>query len=62
MNGVYVFDTASGKVTWLAPYYSSVHPAAHPVYQLSWSPSGKKLGITTEDKESLLVTQVVEFR
>lgn len=62
MNGVYVFDTASGKVTWLAPYYSSVHPAAHPVYPLSWSPSGKKLGITTEDKESLLVTQVVEFR
>ncbi|ANY75310.1 WD40 repeat domain-containing protein [Paenibacillus ihbetae] len=62
MNGVYVFDTASGKVTWLAPYYSSVHPAAHPVYPLSWSPSGKKLGITTEDKESLLVTQIVEFR
>jgi|GEM_PF-854634 len=62
MNGVYVFDTASGKVTWLAPYYSSVHPAAHPVYPLSWSPSGKKLGITTEDKESMLVTQVVEFR
>ena len=41
MNGVYVFDTASGKVSWMAPYYSAVHPAAHPVYPLTWSPSGK---------------------
>ncbi|GAB6926229.1 hypothetical protein JCM10914A_02120 [Paenibacillus sp. JCM 10914] len=62
MNGVYVFDTASGKVSWMAPYYSTVHPAAHPTYPLSWSPSGKKLGITIDDEKALMVTQVIEFQ
>lgn len=62
MNGVYVFDTASGKVSWMAPYYSSVHPAAHPVYPLNWSPSGKRLGITIEEKEALIATHVIDFK
>ncbi|MFG1731135.1 WD40 repeat domain-containing protein [Paenibacillus sp. 843] len=62
MNGVYVFDTASGKVSWMAPYYSAVHPAAHPVYPLTWSPSGKRLGITIEDKEDLIATYVIDFQ
>ncbi|WP_127591234.1 WD40 repeat domain-containing protein [Paenibacillus lautus] len=62
MNGVYVFDTASGKVSWMAPYYSAVHPAAHPVYPLTWSPSGKRLGITIDDKEDLIATHVIDFQ
>ncbi|MGE7823199.1 WD40 repeat domain-containing protein [Paenibacillus sp. NPDC093718] len=62
MNGVYVFDTASGKVSWMAPYYSAVHPAAHPVYPLTWSPSGKRLGITIDDKEALIATHVIDFK
>ncbi|KOR90178.1 WD40 repeat domain-containing protein [Paenibacillus solani] len=62
MNGVYVFDTASGKVSWMAPYYSAVHPAAHPVYPLTWSPSGEKLGITIDDQEALLATYVIDFK
>ncbi|QOT11161.1 WD40 repeat domain-containing protein [Paenibacillus sp. JNUCC32] len=62
MNGVYVFDTASGKVSWMAPYYSAVHPAAHPVYPLTWSPSGKRLGITIDDKEALIATHVIDFQ
>ncbi|RAR44628.1 WD40 repeat domain-containing protein [Paenibacillus sp. MDMC362] len=62
MNGVYVFDTASGKVSWMAPYYSAVHPAAHPVYPLTWSPSGKRLGITIDDKEALIATYVIDFK
>ncbi|MGG3306616.1 WD40 repeat domain-containing protein [Paenibacillus lautus] len=62
MNGVYVFDTASGKVSWMAPYYSAVHPAAHPVYPLTWSPTGKRLGITIDDKEALIATHVIDFK
>ncbi|KOP67470.1 hypothetical protein AMS62_21160 [Bacillus sp. FJAT-18019] len=62
MNGVYVFDTASGKVSWMAPYYSAVHPAAHPVYPLTWSPSGKRLGITIDDQDALLATYVIDFK
>ncbi|WP_234973050.1 hypothetical protein [Paenibacillus vortex] len=62
MNGVYVFNTASGKVSWMAPYYSSVHPAAHPQYPLNWSPTGKRLGITIEDKEALIATHVIDFK
>lgn len=62
MNGVYVFDTASGKVGWMAPYYSAVHPAAHPVYPLTWSPSGKRLGITIDNQDVLLSTYVIDFK
>lgn len=62
MNGVYIFDTGSGQVSPLAPYYASADPLPHPVYPLSWSPSGKRLGITLDDPKSLLVTQVIDFK
>jgi hypothetical protein len=62
MNGVYLFDTGSGQVSPLAPYYASTEPLPHPVYPLSWSPSGKQLGITVDDPTTLLVTQVIEFK
>lgn len=55
MNGVYIFDTVSGKVTPLGlPYY--------PAYPLSWNPSGSRLGITVDDKEKLAVTHIVDFK
>ncbi|WP_211748603.1 WD40 repeat domain-containing protein [Paenibacillus sp. Marseille-Q4541] len=62
MNGVYIWSIISGKVSSLTPYYTPADDAAHPVYPLTWSPSGSKLGITTEDKESLIVTQVIDFK
>ncbi|MGG6310415.1 WD40 repeat domain-containing protein [Paenibacillus macerans] len=60
MNGVYIFDTSSGRVLPLAPYYDV--PVSHPSFPLSWSPSGKRLGITMDGPESLLVTQVFDFK
>ncbi|WP_028537843.1 MULTISPECIES: WD40 repeat domain-containing protein [Paenibacillus] len=62
MNGVYIFDTGSGQVSPLAPYYASVDPPPHAIYPLSWSPSGQRLGITVDDPKSLLVTQVIDFK
>lgn len=62
MNGVYIFDTNSGLVSPLAPYYASAEPVPHPVYPLTWSPSGQRLGITVDDPKSLLVTQVIDFK
>ncbi|WP_059045541.1 WD40 repeat domain-containing protein [Paenibacillus rubinfantis] len=61
MNGVYLFDTQSGQVSPLAPYYAPTEPLPHPTYPLSWSPSGHRLGITVEDSNSQLVTQVIDF-
>ncbi|GAV12800.1 PD40 domain-containing protein [Paenibacillus sp. NAIST15-1] len=55
MNGIYIFDTVSGKVSPLGlPYY--------PAYPLSWNPSGSRLGITVDDKEKLAVTHIVDFK
>ncbi|MDP4095799.1 WD40 repeat domain-containing protein [Paenibacillus sp. P96] len=62
MNGVYIFDTRSGRVIPLAQYYASSDPMPHPVYPFSWSPSGNRLGITLDDPKSLLVTQVIDFK
>lgn len=61
MNGVYIFDSTSGKVSPLGPSYSPMGLSYNPQYPLTWSPSGKRLGITIEDKESLIVTQVIDF-
>jgi hypothetical protein len=62
MNGVFIFDSASGKVSPIGSSYSPVGQSYYPQYPLSWSPSGKRLGITIEDKESLIVTQVIDFK
>lgn len=61
MNGVYIFDTRSGRVIPLAQYYAASDPMLHPVYPFSWSPSGSRLGFTLEDPKSLLVTNVIDF-
>ncbi|MNW39094.1 translocation protein TolB [compost metagenome] len=55
MNGIYIFDTVSGKVSPLGLSY-------YPVYPLSWNPSGTRLGITVDDKEKLVVTHIVDFK
>ncbi|EJW15124.1 LpqB family beta-propeller domain-containing protein [Paenibacillus alvei] len=55
MNGVYIFDTVSGKVSPLGLTY-------YPAYPLSWNPSGSRLGITVNDKEKLTVTHIVDFK
>lgn len=55
MNGIYIFDTVSGKVSPLGLSYQ-------PVYPLSWNPSGTRLGITVDDKEKLIVTHIVDFK
>ncbi|MFD0716810.1 TolB family protein [Paenibacillus sp. GCM10027626] len=55
MNGIYIFDTVSGKVSPLGLSY-------YPVYPLSWNPSGSRLGITVDDKEKLIVTHIVDFK
>jgi hypothetical protein len=55
MNGVYIFDSTTGKVSPLGLSY-------YPTYPLSWSPDGTKLGITADDPNSLTVTQIVEFK
>ncbi|OXM16502.1 TolB family protein [Paenibacillus herberti] len=55
MNGVYIFDTVSGKVWPLGLSYE-------PVYPLSWNPSGTRLGITVNDEEKLLVTYILDFK
>jgi hypothetical protein len=55
MNGVYIFDSASGKVSPIGPSY-------YPQYPLNWSPSGKRIGITMEDKEFLMVTKIIDFK
>ncbi|AJS57239.1 hypothetical protein [Paenibacillus sp. IHBB 10380] len=62
MNGVFIFDSATGKVSPIGPSYSPVGQSYNPQYPLSWSPSGKRLGITIEDKASLIVTQVIDFK
>ncbi|OAB36043.1 hypothetical protein [Paenibacillus glacialis] len=62
MNGVYIFDSASGKVSPLGSSYSPVGMAYYPKYPLTWSPSGKRLGITIEDNKSIIVTQVIDFK
>lgn len=49
MNGIYIFDTVSGKVSPLGLLY-------YPTYPLSWNPSGTRLGITEDD------TYIVDFK
>ncbi|WHX50900.1 WD40 repeat domain-containing protein [Paenibacillus woosongensis] len=55
MNGIYIFDTVSGKVSPLGLSY-------YPTYPLSWNPSGTRLGITVDDNEKLVVTYIVDFK
>ncbi|MDN9011614.1 TolB family protein [Brevibacillus laterosporus] len=55
MNGIYIFDTVSGKVSPLGLSY-------YPAYPLSWNPSGSRLAITVDDKEKLIVTHIVDFK
>ncbi|MEC0090245.1 hypothetical protein [Paenibacillus macquariensis] len=62
MNGVYIFDSSSGKVSPMGSSYSPVGMSYNPQYPLTWSPSGKRLGITIEDKKSIIVTQVIDFK
>lgn len=62
MNGVYIFDSTSGKVSPIGTSYSPKDMSYYPQYPLTWSPSGKRLGITIEDKESVIVTQIIDFK
>lgn len=55
MNGVYIFDSNTGKVLPLGLSY-------YPTYPLSWSPDGTKLGITADDPKQLTVTQIIDFK
>ncbi|MCK9862272.1 hypothetical protein [Paenibacillus sp. ATY16] len=55
MNGVYIFDSATGKVSPIGPSY-------FPQYPLSWNPSGTRLGVTVADKESMPVTHIIDFQ
>lgn len=55
MNGVYIFDSATGKISPIGPSY-------FPQYPLSWNPSGTRLGITVADKDSMPVTHIVDFQ
>lgn len=55
MNGVYIFDSNTGKVLPLGLSY-------YPTYPLSWNPDGTKLGITADDPNRLTVTQIIDFK
>lgn len=55
MNGVYVLDSASGKVSLVGPGY-------YPTYPLSWNPSGTRLGVTFSGDQSLPVTEIIDFK
>ncbi|ANS75910.1 hypothetical protein AWM70_16045 [Paenibacillus yonginensis] len=54
LNGVYIFDYESGLLSLVGPGY-------FPQYPLSWSPSGKRLGITIAGEDSLPVTQIMDL-
>ncbi|CAI6082692.1 TolB family protein [Cohnella sp. JJ-181] len=55
MNGVYLFDAASGIVV-------PVVPNAFPQYPLSWNPSGTRLGVTAAGKGDLPATEIIDFK
>lgn len=55
MNGVYIFDSNTGKVLPLGLSY-------YPTYPLSWNPDGTKLGITADDPNHLTITQIIDFK
>lgn len=55
MNGVYIFDSATGKVSPIGPSY-------FPEYPLSWNPSGTRLGVTVSDKNGIAVTHIIDFK
>lgn len=55
MNGVYIFNSESGKVLPLGPAY-------YPQYPLNWNPSGTRLGITFQEQADLLVTMIYDFQ
>ncbi|GLX65995.1 hypothetical protein [Paenibacillus glycanilyticus] len=55
MNGVYIFDSATGKVSPIGPSY-------FPQYPLSWNPSGTRLGVTVAGKDDLPVTHIIDFQ
>ncbi|ASS67884.1 MULTISPECIES: hypothetical protein [unclassified Paenibacillus] len=55
MNGLYIFDSNTGSVSPLGPTY-------YPVSPLSWSPTGKRLGVTMQNESSGIVTQILDFK
>lgn len=55
MNGVYIFDSSSGKV-------SLIGPKVFPQYPLSWNPSGTRLAITFNGRQDQMVTQIIDFK
>lgn len=55
MNGVYVYDSATGKVSPIGPSY-------FPQYPLSWNPSGTRLGVTIGGENGMPVTQIIDFK
>jgi hypothetical protein len=55
MNGVYLFDSSTGRVSPIGPFY-------FPQYPLSWNPSGTRLGVTIKGEEDLPVTQIIDFK
>lgn len=55
MNGVYIFDSATGKVSPIGPSY-------FPQYPLSWNPSGTRLGVSVADKDGMPVTHIIDFK
>ncbi|MBP1973995.1 TolB family protein [Cohnella thailandensis] len=55
MNGVYAYDSATGKVSPIGPSY-------FPQYPLNWNPSGTRLGVTVGGENGLPVTQIIDFK
>ncbi|MBP2001465.1 Tol biopolymer transport system component [Paenibacillus shirakamiensis] len=55
MNGLYIYDSGTGSVSPLGPTY-------YPVYPLNWSPSGRRLGVTMQNENSGIVTQILDFK
>lgn len=55
MNGVYILDSTSGKVSPIGLNY-------FPQFPLSWNPSGTRLGVTIDGEDGLPMTQIVDFK
>lgn len=55
MNGVYIFDSVTGKV-------SPLGLSSFPTYPLSWNPDGTRLGVTADGANGVAVTQIVDFK
>lgn len=55
MNGVYILDSNSGKVSPIGLNY-------FPQFPLSWNPSGTRLGVTIDGQDGLPMTQIIDFK